>query len=336
MNKLLHTSRIINIVWICISCGAFILSTAFVSVMKEEGKYDKQISEEIRAESFVSTDSVENVINESPAESLFDTSRVFEKYWHNSNLFPYSYPSAAEVPDSAYFMMRDSETQFCIPRMGAINSAFGPRWGKMHKGLDIHLKRGDAVKAALSGKVRYAQFNTGGYGNLVIIRHPNGLETYYAHLTDINTKPNAWVSAGTVIGTGGNTGAEWSGEHLHFEMRYRDRAFDPLLIIDWAKKELKSDTLVLLKKHLQVSDEFAKQTIDNKDGDPNEVNVAKTSSRNQKMVSKSSKSNRHTVMAGDTIYSIARKYGTSSSRILSLNGLTADSVLSIGEKIRID
>ncbi len=269
-----------------------------------------------------------------PATCLFDTVNVFGKYWHNTNLFSYSYPSKVPIPDSMYFVMCDSDIEFCIPRNGGINSPFGPRWGTMHKGLDIHLNRGDAVKAAMPGKVRYAQFNTGGFGNLVVLRHANGLETYYAHLTDIKVKPNAWVEAGAVIGTGGNTGAEWSGEHLHFEMRYLDRAFDPLLIIDWAKKQLKSDTLVLHRKHLQVAESVVKT-------DASQLSDVRTesSTRLQSIYTESNSNasapSYHMVRSGDTVYSIARKYGKSSTKLLVLNGLTTESTLRIGQRIRL-
>ena len=110
--------------------------------------------------------------------SLLDTANVFTAHWNNESLYPYSYPKKSSIPDSIYFVLCDSETEFCIPRNGGLNSPFGPRSGVMHKGLDIHLAKGDAVKAVLAGKVRYAQFNSGGYGNLVVLRHPNGLESF--------------------------------------------------------------------------------------------------------------------------------------------------------------
>ena len=279
-----------------------------------------------------------------PEACLFDTVNVFGRYWHNSNLFSYSYPTQAPIPDSVYFVMCDSEMQFCIPRNGGINSPYGPRWGRMHKGLDIHLKKGDTVKAAMPGKVRYAQFNTGGYGNLVVIRHPNGLETYYAHLTELKVKPNQWVEAGDVIGTGGNTGVEWSGDHLHFEMRYLDRAFDPLLAIDWVKKELKSDTLVIYNKHLHTT-EAASVAV----ADENSVTAPRESYSNQPKAtytqsaytqstysqSTSSEPSHHMVRSGDTVYSIARKYGKSPTKLLVLNGMTTETVLSVGQRVKL-
>ncbi|MGY8988335.1 MAG: M23 family metallopeptidase, partial [Flavobacteriales bacterium] len=128
----------------------------------------------------------------------------------------------------------------------------GWRGKVFHKGLDIDLRKGDMVKAAFDGKVRYSKFNNGGYGNLIIIRHLNGLETYYSHLTKINVKPNQIVKAGDCIGTGGNTGARWTGDHLHFEMRYMDIAFNPVLAINLDVFDLISDTLILTKKDLSA------------------------------------------------------------------------------------
>ncbi len=253
-----------------------------------------------------------------PLVTHFDTANVFTAHWNNENLFPYSYPQKSSIPDSVYFVLCDSETEFCAPRNGGINSPFGPRSGVMHKGLDIHLEKGDAVKAALPGKVRYAQFNNGGYGNLVVIRHANGLETYYAHLTNIKVRPNEWVESGEVIGTGGNTGAEWTGDHLHFEMRYRDLAFDPLLAIDWKKKELKTDTLVIYKKYLHIS-EGVKST--------NQVSETSSAAKSARY---------HTVKRGETLSYIARLHDKSLLELRKLNHIGTDSKISIGQRIRLN
>lgn len=251
--------------------------------------------------------------------SLLDTANVFTAHWNNESLYPYSYPKKSSIPDSVYFVLCDSETEFCIPRNGGLNSPFGPRSGVMHKGLDIHLAKGDAVKAVLAGKVRYAQFNSGGYGNLVVLRHPNGLETYYAHLTKIKVIPNEWVESGDIIGTGGNTGAEWTGDHLHFEMRYRDLAFDPLMAIDWVKKELKTDTLVIYKKHLHNADP-----------------TKSTTSKGSKTASASKSVARyHTVKRGETLYYIARRYDKSVLELRKLNNIGPDAKISIGQRIRL-
>jgi murein DD-endopeptidase MepM/ murein hydrolase activator NlpD len=321
--------RIHSLFLLCIPLGLLVV-TAFVSPSSTNAAFKEIIYSAYH-------DSLSSVVATAPEPTscLLDTANVYEKYWNNTNLFSYSYPAKAPIPDSVYFVMCDSEIEFCIPRNGGINSPYGPRWGTMHKGLDIHLERGDIVRAAMPGKVRYAQFNTGGYGNLVVLRHPNGLETYYAHLTAINVTTNSWVDAGDILGTGGNSGAEWTGEHLHFEMRYRDHAFDPLLIIDWAKKELKSDTLVVYKKNLYFSESASNasmpQAAEKRTGQSSESQTKKSN-----LTSSYKRPAYHTVRAGDTLYSIARKNSKSVSRIIALNGLPADATLQIGQRIRLD
>jgi murein DD-endopeptidase MepM/ murein hydrolase activator NlpD len=123
-----------------------------------------------------------------------------------------------------------------------ITSTFKYRWNRWHKGLDIGMKRGTKLYSCFDGIVRYAKFNKGGYGNLIIIRHYNGLETYYAHLDFINVKPNQKVSAGELIGLSGTAG---TGPHLHFEVRIFGNAFNPYFLWD--------SNLKLIKKEIYIS-----------------------------------------------------------------------------------
>ncbi|MFM7751320.1 MAG: peptidoglycan DD-metalloendopeptidase family protein, partial [Opitutaceae bacterium] len=129
---------------------------------------------------------------------------------------------------------------------GSLNSTYKWRWGRQHHGLDLGLHTGDSVMAAFDGVVRYAQFNKGGYGNCVIIRHLNGLETLYGHLSKLEVLPNQYVSGGQLIGLGGSTGHSM-GPHLHFETRYKDFSFNPQIFIDVENQSLLNDTLVLSK-----------------------------------------------------------------------------------------
>jgi murein DD-endopeptidase MepM/ murein hydrolase activator NlpD len=230
-----------------------------------------------------------------------------------------------------------------MPSYGRINSGYGWRSGVKHNGLDIDLKRGDPVKCAFDGKVRYAKFNEGGYGNLVIIRHFNGLETYYAHLTEINVKPNQIVKAGQLIGTGGNSGASWTGEHLHFEMRWMDHPFDPLKIIQYDSLRLFSDTLILTPQDFKMTQSHkAFYSYINGTGKPNQERVATNNNTNNATetpvvhrIHPSQVPNYHTVKAGDTLSGIAYKYGTSVTALCQRNGLTKSSVLHIGQKIKL-
>ena len=178
-----------------------------------------------------------------------DTSSIFTKNWKNRT-FAYKDKSP---PDSVLITYLDGNDKYVIPVIDRINSGFKHRNGKFHKGLDIHLTKTTPVKAAFNGKVRYARFNTGGYGNLVIIRHFNGLETYYAHLSRLAVQENQLVQAGKVIGLGGNTGAEWSGPHLHFEVRYHDFAFDPEKMFSIKDSLLLGDKILLKKADFHSS-----------------------------------------------------------------------------------
>ena len=153
-----------------------------------------------------------------------DTMKIFTEYWSTTKLFPYKKIDLSKMTDSIIINFQPSSF-FCAP-VGNLNSPFGPRGRKQHKGIDTGLDIGDTLRSVFDGKIRYAQYNTGGYGNLVIIRHHNGLETYYAHQSKMFVKAGDMVSAGDVIGLGGETGNAL-GPHLHFEIRYMDNAFDP-------------------------------------------------------------------------------------------------------------
>jgi|LauGreDrversion4_2_1035121.scaffolds.fasta_scaffold07779_4 murein DD-endopeptidase MepM/ murein hydrolase activator NlpD len=142
---------------------------------------------------------------------------------------------------------------FNIPFDGYMTSHYGKRWNEWHPGVDIGLRVGDSVSATWDGVVRYAMMNRGGYGNLVIIRHRNGLETYYAHLSKIKVVSGQRVYAGQVIGLGGNTGRSF-GPHLHFEIRFYDVCIDPEFLINFYEKKVIASSFL-------VSPEFIRGQI---------------------------------------------------------------------------
>ena len=229
-----------------------------------------------------------------------DTSSIFTKNWKNRT-FAYKDKSP---PDSVLITYLDGNDKYVIPVIDRINSGFKHRNGKFHKGLDIHLTKTTPVKAAFNGKVRYARFNTGGYGNLVIIRHFNGLETYYAHLSRLAVQENQLVQAGKVIGLGGNTGAEWSGPHLHFEVRYHDFAFDPEKMFSIKDSLLLGDKILLKKADFHSSVAASRKY--------------------------------HTIKSGQTLSHLAVRYSTTVSKILKINRkLDMNSIIGIGMKIRV-
>ena len=138
---------------------------------------------------------------QSPAAELYD--EWDNKYAHRGS----------ELPDSFRINLR----HFCMPTPSrVVTSNFGARWGRMHKGLDIKVYIGDTIRAAFAGKVRIVRYEGGGYGNYIVIRHPNGLETIYGHPSKQLVEENQDVRAGEVIGLGGNTGRS-TGSHLHLK-----------------------------------------------------------------------------------------------------------------------
>ncbi len=183
-----------------------------------------------------------------------------------------------------------------------VTSKFGWREGRSHRGYDLDLQVWDPVSSIFDGVVRFAGYY-GGYGRVVVVRHYNGLETLYAHLHRFKVKKGQEVKAGDVIGLGGSSGHS-TGSHLHLECRYKGIALDPGTFIDFKKKKLVSNK-ILLKK-----DKYGYASIP--DGVPF-----------------------HTVAAGDSLYEIAKKYGTSIARLCEINNIRRNNFLRVGQRIRI-
>ena len=217
-----------------LGCFAFL---GFYEVTEEEDYASEDISKEEISQS-------ENEFYLSEDKCYYDTSSIYSSHWIVNTTFAYrgnSYFSFGDTIDLKYPL---DTMAYAFPIRNRISSGFKYRGNIFHKGLDINLRTGDTVVSAFEGKVRYATYNTGGFGNLVIVRHPNGLETYYAHLSKINVKPNQIIEAGEPIGRGGSTGHS-TGPHLHFEVRLNDKAINPAKIFNTSDFELLSDTLVL-------------------------------------------------------------------------------------------
>lgn len=178
---------------------------------------------------------------------LLTTHPTYLDHWINDVTFVFDDFKYEHLPEEIVLPLVTGDEQFTLTWYGRINSTYKRRWGRQHHGLDIDLRTGDTVVAAFDGIVRYAQYNKSGFGNCVIIRHLNGLETVYAHLSKIDVQPNSFVTSGQSIGLGGNTGHS-KGPHLHFETRYKDFSFDPEMYINVSTQSLKTDTLFLTPK----------------------------------------------------------------------------------------
>ncbi|RMG82135.1 MAG: LysM peptidoglycan-binding domain-containing protein [Bacteroidetes bacterium] len=197
---------------------------------------------------------------------------------------------------------RGKSDAFVMPVENTLTSEFGWRDGRPHKGIDIDLEVWDPVKAAFPGRVRVARYY-GGYGRVVVIRHYNGLETLYAHLHRFKVKPGDEVKAGDVIGLGGSSGHS-TGSHLHFEVRYKGVPINPLSFISHEESKLVCDTLILKKtKHGFAS--YPKGT------------------------------KFYVVKKGDSLYEIAKKFGTTTSHLAKINGIRRNSILVVGQTLRV-
>jgi len=200
---------------------------------------------------------------------------------------------------------RDQGKLYYHPFKGEVTSRFGYRRYRFHYGIDIDLVTGDQVVSAFDGMVRVVRYDKG-YGNVIVIRNDNGLETVYAHLLKALVDTNQIVKAGDVIAFGGNTGRS-TGSHLHFELRYLGAAINPESLIDFETYKLLSDTVYLTPEHFKY------------------LNRIKAD-KNAKY---------HIVRSGDNLGRIARRYHTSVSKLCYLNGINQTSIIRIGQKIRV-
>ena len=257
------------------------------------------------------------------AEDYKNDPEVFNNHWDTTNIHAYRDIELDSLPEATVIRLVDSLESYHYPYIGRITSRYGPRRGRAHQGLDIGLKTGDPIYATFDGKVRLSKA-AGDYGNLVIIRHNNGLETYYAHLSQRDVEVGDWVVAGQQIGLGGSTGRS-TGPHLHYEVRYKGQSFDPERLIDFSNGNLRRDELLLKRRHFSIYSKYEQDFGD-------EEEVAKQEEAERKAAAAVQY---HTVRSGDTLGAIARKYGTSVSRICQLSGIKSTSILRIGQKLRV-
>lgn len=236
-----------------------------------------------------------------------------------------------------------------------ITSNFGPRWGREHKGIDIKVYIGDTICAAFDGKVRIVKYNAGGWGYYVVIRHPNGLETLYGHLSKQLVKEDQIVRAGQPIGLGGNTGVS-TGSHLHFETRLLGQAINPARMFNFAIQDVTGDYYVvnsgsiqnskatavasalivkedLKENNLRASTSFQQHKIINS---VKEVPLSLTSGQSSKTSSKSALFNSITyvVKDGDNLYRIAVNHGLTLEQLCKLNGLKPNSSITRGQVLK--
>ena len=315
--------KIRALLFVC--CTSFMVSA--VSAQKQTGtdtpketihivKMDKRVSELMADRVTIRKDmglkelaEINARVDESLAANealLFPADELYGSNWDTRWVDPFRGSSKVEMPDSCAI---DCST-FILPidTMTRVTSKYGPRRRRMHKGIDLKVQVGDTIRAAFDGKVRIRNFERRGYGNYLVVRHPNGLETVYGHLSKSLVDVNDIVRAGDPIALGGNTGRS-TGSHLHFETRFLGQAINPADIIDFENSVPHQDVYVFhnIKINGRKSNIY-------------------TSSSDQMVY--------HRVKSGDTLGKIARMYGTTVNELCRLNGIKSTSTLRLGQSIR--
>ena len=232
---------------------------------------------------------------ESEGDSIYVDNSSYTLHWSTKSLYA-GWSSSEKSKVNSEVIYIDTLTKFTMPVPGKKTSEYS----RLHTGWDLNLKEGEPVKSAFDGRVRFAGMNNGGYGNIVVVRHASGIETWYAHLSSTSVVPGQRVKCGETIGLGGSTGRS-TGPHLHWEMRYKDVPLDLAKIINYGNKTIS-------KRKIKVKDLTG-------DG-----MLALT---------------HHKIVDGDTMESIAAKHKSTPERLIRLNGLAANYVLVPGKYIRV-
>lgn len=238
-------------------------------------------------------------------DSVWITAFEYFSHWDTKKVNSYNF-DIKEFKDTVLIKLYDERIgqSWKMPMTEIlVNSRFGPRWGRMHGGTDLDLNTGDAVYTAFDGIVRVKGYDRYGYGYYYVVRHKNGLETLYGHLSKHVMEVGDEVLAGDLLGKGGSTGRS-TGPHLHYELRYKGLVFDPEIVYDFEKNLLTKQELLINKSLFGH-------------------------------IAKASAAAYHRVKRGENLGSIARRYGVSVSQITKLNGISTRSILRIGQSLRV-
>jgi murein DD-endopeptidase MepM/ murein hydrolase activator NlpD len=263
------------------------------------------ISEEPFALDWAPSDEVIQVAEQIQVDSVWITAFEYFSNWDTKKVDIYNL-DIKDFQDSLLLKLYDEEIgQFWKMPLNdlLVNSRFGPRWGRMHGGTDLDLSTGDPIYTTFDGIVRVKGYDRYGYGYYYVVRHKNGLETLYGHLSKHVVEVGQEVKAGDFLGKGGSTGRS-TGPHLHYELRYKGLPFDPEIVYDFEKNEITKQELLINKELFSH-------------------------------IAKARAAAYHRVKRGDNLGSIARRYGVTISQLTRLNGISTRSILRIGQNLRV-
>ncbi|MDG2228344.1 MAG: M23 family metallopeptidase [Flavobacteriales bacterium] len=243
------------------------------------------------------------------SDTSFYPANTYYNRWNNR--VAWDYPSSISENDSIeVLLLKENENEYHHPigaktlrrYFGWVTSPFGWRDGRAHNGVDLELHYWDSIYCMFPGKIRMARTYSD-YGKVVVVRHKNGLETLYAHMSKTAVKEGQLVKAGELLGHGGKTGNA-TGTHLHLEIRFKGLPINPAHIVSFKNKEVHADTLVLKKmKHTYIA--FPSGT------------------------------DFHTVKRGEYPSKVAKRYGITTEKLCLMNEITRKTRLSVGQKLRI-
>ena len=242
-------------------------------------------------------------------DTSFYPAQSYYNRWNNR--VAWDYPSSISENDSIeVLLLKENKDEYHHPigaktlrrYFGWITSPFGWRDGRAHNGVDLELHYWDSIYCMFPGKVRMARTYSD-FGKVVVVRHNNGLETLYAHMSKTAVKEGQAVKAGALLGHGGQTGNA-TGTHLHLEMRFKGLPINPAHIVSFKNKEVHADTLVLKKmKHTYIAFPAGTEF--------------------------------HTVKRGEYPSKVAKRYGITTEKLCLLNEITRKTRLSVGQKLRV-
>lgn len=254
--------------------------------------------------------SIVEVSEEVQIDSTWIKVASYYAIWDTRNINPYKIDGRQLKEERAIKLVDSLNNRFAsMPLVKTpITSDFGFRGYRWHYGTDLDLDKGDSVRTVFDGVVRIVKYDGSGYGYYVVVRHYNGLETLYGHLSKQLVKTGQYVKAGELIGWGGSTGRS-TGPHLHFEVRYMGNPFDPERIYDFPD-------------YVLMDDEFS-------------ISAALFNYYNKVTKTRARRTVYHTVRSGEVLGSIARRYGTSASAIARLNGISTSTIIRVGRRLRV-
>lgn len=308
-------------------CAAPLFAQSFKLPSAHKSEHKDLIARQQNIGNQISVEETKNFIDNLFKEEEEPEMDIYTEGWESKRVNAYA---GMDVPDTKVIDV----SNFAMPTPGYVTSPYGyrPRFRRVHKGIDLKLQTGDTVRAAFDGRVRLTNYERRGYGYYVIVRHPNGLETVYGHLSRFLVKPDQDVKAGEPIALGGNTGRSF-GSHLHFETRFMGYPINPAAIFDFANQTVHTDEYTFDKRTYTQARNFDPDANSEYTRQYLASNPLRPAAAHNSSKSKGAKT--YTIKRGDSLSRIASRNGVTVRQLCKLNGLSTKSKLQPGKKLRI-